>query len=79
MSNTPLIRSDFIIIVEAIVLENISNEQFGVSGLAEIMNMSRSNLLRKIKKHTRLSASQFINQVRLIKSMEMLEQHKWTV
>ena len=31
------------------------------------MNMSRSSLLRKIKKHTQLSASQFIRQVRLKK------------
>ena len=58
---------------EAFVLENISNEQFGVSELAELMNMSRSNLLRKIQKQTQLSASQFIRQVRLQKGMEMLK------
>ncbi|WP_117879580.1 helix-turn-helix domain-containing protein [Aureibaculum luteum] len=65
---------DFIDQIEFIVLENLSNEQFGVSELAEIMNMSRSNLLRKIKKNTKLSASQFIRQVRLKKSMEMLKE-----
>jgi len=79
MSNTSIIRSNFIDKAEAIILENISNEQFGVSELAEIMNMSRSNLLRKIKKHTQLSASQFIRQVRLIKGMEMLKQNTLTV
>jgi TolB-like protein/AraC-like DNA-binding protein/Tfp pilus assembly protein PilF len=79
MSNTSIFRSDFIEKAEAIILENISNEQFGVSGLAEIMNMSRSNLLRKIKKDTQLSASQFIRQVRLIKAIELLEQSTLTI
>ena len=79
MSNTEIMRSDFINKAEAIILENISNEQFGVSELAETMNMSRSNLLRKIKKDTQLSASQFIRQVRLQKGMEMLKQNTMTV
>jgi len=79
MSNTEIIRSDFINKAETIILENLSNEQFGVSELAEAMNMSRSNLLRKIKKDTQLSASQFIRQVRLQKGMEMLKQNTMTV
>lgn len=72
-------QGKFIEQTEAIILENISNEQFGVSELAALMNMSRSNLLRKIKKQTELSASQFIRQVRLQKGMEMLEQTELTV
>lgn len=79
MSYTSNITSDFINKAEAIILKNIANEQFGVSELAEAMNMSRSNLLRKIKKDTQLSASQFIRQVRLIKSVEMLQQKTFTV
>jgi TolB-like protein/AraC-like DNA-binding protein/Tfp pilus assembly protein PilF len=79
MSDTINISSEFIDKAEAIILENISNEQFGVSELAEFMNMSRSNLLRKIKKETQLSASQFIRQVRLAKGMEMLKQNTLTV
>jgi len=79
MSNTTINRSDFIDKAELIILENMSNEQFGVSELAEFMNMSRSNLLRKVKKDTQLSASQFIRQVRLIKSMEMLKEKSLTV
>jgi TolB-like protein/AraC-like DNA-binding protein/Tfp pilus assembly protein PilF len=71
--------ADFIEQVEAIILENIANEQFGVSELADLMNMSRSSLLRKIKTHTQLSASQFIRQVRVTKGMEMLKQTSLTV
>ncbi len=65
-------RGDFLNQATAIIVENASNEGFGVSELAEELNMSRSNLLRKIKKATSLSASQFIRQVRLEIAMDML-------
>jgi len=79
MSNASNIEGDFINQIESIILENLSNEQFGVSELADKMNMSRSNLLRKIKKNTQLSASQFIRQVRLKKSMQMIKETQLTV
>jgi TolB-like protein/AraC-like DNA-binding protein/Tfp pilus assembly protein PilF len=79
MSKTVNFNSDFSSQAKAIVLENISKEQFGVSELAELMHMSRSNLLRKIKKDTQLSASQFIRLVRLEKSKELLKQNTFTV
>lgn len=72
MEDTPFNGGNFLDQAESIVLENVSNEQFGVSELAEVMNTSRSNLLRKIKQQTKLSASQFIRQVRLEKGMELL-------
>jgi TolB-like protein/AraC-like DNA-binding protein/Tfp pilus assembly protein PilF len=72
-------QGNFIEQAESLILENISNEQFGVSELAELMHMSRSNLLRKIKKQTQLSASQFIRQVRLQKGMELLKESEFTV
>ena len=75
MSNS----STFIEEAEALILENLANEQFGVSQLADAMNMSRSNLLRKIKKQTRLSASQFIRQVRLKEAMNLLKEDSSTV
>ena len=68
------IENDFLSKITEIIEENISNEQFGVSELAGEIGMSRSNLLRKIKKLTKLSVSQFIRQVRLKKAMEMLRQ-----
>lgn len=72
-------QGKFIEEAEALILEHISNEQFGVSELADLMNMSRSNLLRKIKKQTQLSASQFIREVRLQKGMTLLEETELTV
>lgn len=79
MLSTSNISSEFIEKAEAIIQENISNEAFGVSELADAMNLSRSNLFRKIKKDTQLSASVFIRQVRLKKGMELLKQRKFTV
>jgi TolB-like protein/AraC-like DNA-binding protein len=73
MSETPVAKSGFLPELNAIVEQNISNEQFGVSELADAMNMSRSNLLRKVKKETSLSVSQLISQVRLNRAMELLK------
>lgn len=64
---------DFVTQLSAIVEKNISNEQFGVSELADQMSMSRSNLLRKVKRETNLSVSQLISQVRLTRAMELLK------
>ena len=69
----------FIEQAEAIFLEHLSDENFGVSELAGAMHMSRSNLLRKVKKETRLSASQFIRQIRLKQAMDLLRQTSMTV
>lgn len=79
MSNPSVNTSNFIEQAEALILENLANEQFGVSELAEATNMSRSNLLRKIKKQTKLSASQFIRQVRLKEAMDLLKEGSSTV
>lgn len=79
MSDASFNTSNFVDEAESIILENVSKEQFGVSDLAEAMNTSRSNLLRKIKQETKLSASQFIRQVRLEKGMEILGQTSLTV
>ena len=73
MSELNTSPSDFIIQARAKVLEHLEDESFGVSELAEALNMSRSNLLRRIKKDTELSASQFIRKVRLEQSRELLK------
>ena len=73
MPNSQPTENDFLRKITEIIEDNISNEQFGVSELADRIGMSRSNLLRKVKSSTNLSVSQFINQVRLKKAMEMLK------
>ncbi len=72
MADPLLNESSFIEKASAHVLENLSNEHFGVSELAAAVHMSRSNLLRKVKKETGLSASQFIRKLRLAEAMDLL-------
>jgi len=66
-------ENDFLNRITEIIVENLSNEKFGVSELAHEAGMSRSNLLRRVQKLTDLSVSQFIRQVRLKNAMEMLK------
>ncbi len=71
--------NDLIGRITTIIEENLSNERFGVSELAHVLNMSRSNLLRKVKHSTKLSASQLIRQLRLERGMELLRTTSLTV
>jgi len=71
--------NDFLNRVTEIIEENLSDETFGVSELAGKVGMSRSNLLRKIQKHTDLSVSLFIRQVRLKNAMELLKEESLNV
>lgn len=72
-------EQEFLEQITAIVREQLSNEQFGVSELASKAGMSRSNLLRKVKKLTKLSVSQFIREERLKRSMELLKSSSYNV
>ncbi len=71
LDSAPVDR-DFVTRLLAEIEQNMANEQFGVTELAAAMNMSRSNLLRKVKKATSLSVSQLISEVRLKRGMELL-------
>lgn len=55
-----------------IISQNVSDDAFGVSQLADEVGMSRSNLLRKIQKSANLSASVFIRNIRLHTSRDLL-------
>lgn len=56
----------------AIIHENITDEDFGVEKLAEILCLSRSSLLRKIKVLSGLSPNDFIRLIRLKKAAELI-------
>lgn len=79
MSDDTTNKEDFLSQVTAVVVENASDDKFGVSELAEALNMSRSTLLRKVRSATDQSASQFIRQIRLEIAMEMLKETSGTV
>ncbi|WP_291152014.1 hybrid sensor histidine kinase/response regulator transcription factor [Flavobacterium sp. UBA7680] len=54
------------------ILKNITDSDLSVESLAEIMNMSRSTLYRKIKDISNLSPNELINIVRLKRAAELL-------
>ncbi len=70
---------DFLDKVTSLIEKNISNELFGVSELADELGMSRSNLLRKVKKATDTSVSQLIRQIRLRHGLKLLNETSLTV
>ena len=72
-------EQEFLDQIRSIIRDQLSNEQFGVSGLAGQAGMSRSNLLRKVKKLTNLSVSQFIREERLRQGMELLKTSSYNV
>jgi TolB-like protein/AraC-like DNA-binding protein/Tfp pilus assembly protein PilF len=72
-------KSPFLQKVVAVIQENISDEAFGVTELAEAVHMSRSNLLRKIKQETGVSVSVFIRNVKLQQANELLKKKELTV
>ena len=72
MLNSHPTRDPFLAQITTTIEKHLADERFGVSELADAMSMSRSNLLRKVKKQTRLSVSQLIRQIRLKRGMELL-------
>lgn len=62
-----------------IVESHISDEGFGVGQLAEAYGISRSTLLRLLKKHAGMSASRFIKEVRLEHARFLLDETDKTI
>jgi AraC-like DNA-binding protein len=61
--------------VENIVKTGISNYMFSIDFLAEELNMSKRQLYRKIKTATGLTPNQYIQEIRLQKVNELLEEN----
>ena len=59
--------------------QNITNPEFGVEKLAELCNMSRSNLLRKLKTLLDLSPADFIRLIRLKKAAQLIQDGKYQI
>ncbi|MBL7862714.1 MAG: helix-turn-helix transcriptional regulator [Cyclobacteriaceae bacterium] len=67
------IEAAFLTRVNRIIHENMSNVKFDVNRLAELMNMSRTQLFRRLKPIIRQSASGYIRSLRLQKAKQLLE------
>ena len=69
----------FIKKLDEVIYQNLSDSDLNVETLAEIMNMSRSTLYRKIKDISNLSPNELINIARLKKSAELLKSGKYRI
>ena len=64
--------SPFMVQLYEIVDAQLADDQFGPDHLADYMNLSRSQLYKKVKSFTKLSVSILIRNRRLSKSLELL-------
>jgi len=67
------LNQKFIDQVRAIVLQNISDENFGVRQLSSLLGLSPSQTLRKIKASSGKSVNQYIREIRLEKAAKLLK------
>ncbi len=61
------------------IISNLSDSNLNVDSLAEMMNMSKSTLYRKVKSNTGLNVNEYIRLCRLKQAAEMLSSQKYRV
>lgn len=66
-------ESNFLKLVQTTLETHLSDENFGISELCELLNISRAQLHRKLKKLTGLSTSHYIRSLRLEIAKNILE------
>ncbi len=62
-----------------VIEDNITDDNFGVERMADILCMSRSSLLRKIKTLFNLSPLDFIRLIKLKKAAEFIQEGKYRI
>jgi AraC-like DNA-binding protein len=72
--STNKIDEEFLKRVIQYIETNIENTELTVDLLAQNMNLSRSQVYRKIKALTDLTANEFIRQIRLKKALQLLSE-----
>lgn len=68
------VHQKFIETLKNVIEKNIGNELFGVEDLGKAMAMSRSQIHRKLKALTDLSATTFIRNYRLYRAADLIKQ-----
>lgn len=71
---TSSLDQDFILNIINYIQENIRETDLNVEKLADVFSLSRSQLYRKIKALTGLTANELIRKIRLERAKELLEQ-----
>ena len=71
--NEPSMNDVFLQKIREIILQNISNEHFGIYDLVKKISLSRSQIHRKLKKINGKSITQFIREIRLEEALKLLK------
>ncbi|UII27503.1 helix-turn-helix domain-containing protein [Fulvivirga maritima] len=71
--------TDFLSSVQKIIHEHISDDSFGPNHLASKLNMSRSQLYKKVKKEFGQSVSILIRNMRLQKALDLLKSSQMNI
>lgn len=61
------------------IMENLQNPQLGVDSIANLFNLSRMQVYRKIKALTGKSVVEFIRMVRVKQALKLMDTHKFTL
>ena len=78
-SNYNLLDKDFLTRVSDYVIEHISDPELSVEEVGTKMNLSRSQLYRKIKSLTGYSVNEFIRVIRLEQAKKLISTRKYTI
>lgn len=71
--NEPSMNDVFLQKLREIILQNLSNEHFGIVDLVKKISLSRSQIHRKLKKINGKSITQFIREIRLEEALKLLK------
>ena len=72
-------ENEFVQELTQTIIENIEDNDFDVSSLSELLNMSRTNIYNKIKAATNKTAVELIREIRVKKAAEILLTEQVTV
>ncbi len=72
-------KKEFMQQVNKLILENLTNKEFSIEFLAEEVSLSRSQLHRRLKSITQLSATDYIRKFRLRIAAKLLKEYSQSI
>lgn len=75
----PKQENSFLVRIRDIIIENLDDDSFGIKELCSEMGMSRMQIHRKLKALIGKSTTDYINDIRLGKAIEMLENEELNI
>lgn len=72
-TQTPKISNEFLSKISEVLLNNISDDAFGINEICKEIGVSRTQLHRKLKALTGLSTSKFIREIRLNEGYKLIK------